>query len=40
MSKESITELSKKESSLIEKYIKLKNDKKKNEENIEAMKDS
>ncbi|WP_297249336.1 hypothetical protein [uncultured Brachyspira sp.] len=39
MSKESITELSKKESSLIEKYIKLKNDKKKNEENIEAMKD-
>ena len=28
MSKESITELSKKESSLIEKYIKLKNDKK------------
>ena len=39
MAKESITELSKKESSLIEKYIKLKNDKKKNEENIEAMKD-
>ena len=39
MAKESITELSKKETSLIEKYIKLKNDKKKNEENIEAMKD-
>ncbi|WP_295154358.1 hypothetical protein [uncultured Brachyspira sp.] len=39
MSKESITELNKKEISLIEKYIKLKNDEKKNSENIEAMKD-
>ena len=40
MAKESITELNKKESSLIEKYIKLKNDEKKNKENIEAMKDN
>ena len=40
MEKESITELNKKESSLIEKYIKLKNDEKKNKENIEAMKDN
>lgn len=39
MSKESITELSKKEISLIEKYIKLKNDEKKNKENIEDLKD-
>ncbi|MDA0063640.1 hypothetical protein OFS03_10520 [Brachyspira hyodysenteriae] len=39
MSKESITELNKKEISLIEKYIKLKNDEKKNSENIESMKD-
>lgn len=39
MSKESITELSKKETSLIEKYIKLKNDEKKNKENIEDLKD-
>ena len=39
MSKKSITELSKKETSLIEKYIKLKNDEKKNKENIEDLKD-
>lgn len=39
MPKESITELSKKETSLIEKYIKLKNEDKKNKENIEALKD-
>lgn len=31
--------LNKKEISLLEKYIKLKNDEKKNSENIEAMKD-
>lgn len=39
MAKESITELNKKETSLIEKYIKLKNEEKKNKENIEALKD-
>lgn len=39
MSKESITELNKKEISLIEKYIKLKNDEKKNKEDIEDLKD-
>ena len=39
MPKESTTELSKKETSLIEKYIKLKNEDKKNKENIEALKD-
>ncbi|MCZ9892359.1 hypothetical protein PQQ32_08170 [Brachyspira hyodysenteriae] len=39
MPKESITELSKKETSLIEKYIKLKNDEKKNKEDIEDLKD-
>ena len=31
--------LNKKETSLIEKYIKLKNEEKKNKENIEALKD-
>ena len=39
MAKESITELSKKETSILEKYIKLKNDEKKNKENIESLKD-
>ena len=39
MSKEIISELSKKEISILEKYIKLKNEEKKNRENIEVMKD-
>lgn len=39
MAKESIIELNKKETSLIEKYLKLKNEEKKNKENIEALKD-
>ncbi|ASJ22474.1 hypothetical protein BHAMNSH16_12815 [Brachyspira hampsonii] len=39
MSKNDIKELTKKETSLIEKYIKLKNEEKKNKENIEALKD-
>ena len=39
MSKEIITELSKKEIDIIKKYIKLKKEEKKNKENIDSLKD-
>ncbi|MCZ9991896.1 hypothetical protein [Brachyspira hyodysenteriae] len=39
MAKESITEVNKKETSLIEIYMKLKNEEKKEEEKREALKD-